>query len=72
LVLGSPIGPNSNYFDPGKMGSYFQSPQQAVMNKALLENSFNQEEIESSSQLRQMLEILQAATLERKGLYVTF
>jgi hypothetical protein len=71
-VLGSPIGPASNYFDPGKMGAYFQSPQQVIENQRLLENSFNQEEFESSAELEKMLEILQSAISEGKGLYITF
>jgi hypothetical protein len=71
-VLGSPIGPASNYFDPGKMGAYFQSPQQVMENQQLLESSFNQGELESSAELEKMLEMLQAATSEGKGLYVTF
>jgi hypothetical protein len=71
-VLGSPIGPESNYFDPGKMGAYFQSPQQVIENQRLLENSFDQGELESSAELEKMLEMLQAATLEGKGLYITF
>jgi hypothetical protein len=71
-VLGSPIGPASNYFDPGKMGAYFQSPQQVIENQRLLENSFDQGELESSAELEKMLEMLQAATSEGKGLYVTF
>jgi hypothetical protein len=72
LVLGSPIGPESNYFDPGKMGAYFQSPQQVIENQQLLESCFEQEELESSAQLEKTLEIFQAATSEGKGLYITF
>jgi hypothetical protein len=71
-VLGSPIGPASNYFDPGKMGAYFQSPQQVVENQRLLESSFDQGELESFAELEKMLEMLQAATSEGKGLYITF
>jgi hypothetical protein len=68
LVLGSPVGPANNYFDPGKMGAYFQSPGQVATNMELLDL----EEIESSPVVREMAEILQAAILENKGLYVTF
>jgi hypothetical protein len=71
-VLGSPIGPASNYFDPGKMGAYFQSPQQVIENQRLLESAFDQEELESSAELEKMLEMLQAAISEGKGLYITF
>jgi hypothetical protein len=72
LVLGSTVGTINNYFDPGKMGAYFQSSQQAVENQDLLETSFSQEEIESSDVLKKLSEMLQAATSEKKGLYITF
>jgi hypothetical protein len=32
-LLGRPIGKNGNYFDPGKMGSYFQSLSMVSENK---------------------------------------
>jgi hypothetical protein len=36
LVLGTPFGPPRTYFDPGKMGSYFQTPGQVCRNHGLL------------------------------------
>lgn len=37
ILLGVPFGSINNYFDPGKMGAYFQSPHQVQENLRLLE-----------------------------------
>lgn len=37
-LLGIPLGQNENYFDPGKMGSYFVSPDEALRLGSMIEN----------------------------------
>ena len=68
-ILGSTIGPKHDPFDPGKMGAYFQSFQQAQQhhNSLLLA-----ERTSPSPQLHEAVELLAKAVNEKKGLYVTF
>lgn len=65
-LLGRPIGPPTNLFDPGKMGSYVQSESDVGDSLRLLEQSRHQRE------LHEMIEILRRAAEHHKGLYVTF
>jgi len=65
LSLGSPIGPIENVFDPGKMGSYFQSREDLRLNYEDVRGCSEQ----SAGKLLAMYELaLQTDT----GLYVTF
>ncbi|MBO0856949.1 MAG: hypothetical protein J2P21_00540 [Chloracidobacterium sp.] len=70
-ILGSPFGPANNYFDPGKMGSYFQTPNEVQKNLSLLENLV-QRRPELSAGLSEAIEMLQQASEVGRGLYVTF
>ena len=68
-ILGETIGPETNTFDPGKMGSYFQSAQQVQEH---LKHFLQDHRAIHSQQLRDALEMLTQAVNENKGLYVTF
>lgn len=70
-ILGKPFGPTEDYFDPGKMGSYFQSPEEVSESlEKLIEHAraFPQRK----HQLAQAIELLEKAVQAGQGLYVTF
>lgn len=62
-ILGTPIGPKDNLFDPGKMGSYFQSAAQVKKNLIFIRTLAETEPVEKM--------LANAASLNM-GLYVTF
>ncbi len=64
-LLGAPFGPTTNLFDPGRMGSYFQSPEMAAESRDLL-HGHAEPEIES------FVEFLELVVRAKLGLYVTF
>lgn len=68
-ILGLPLGPPGNVFDPGRMGSYFQSESDVVRNLAFLGSLDEKIFRETSSEAIEMLTI---ASRGGKGLYVTF
>ncbi len=70
-VLGSPLGPPNNYFDPGRMGTYFQSPKQVETNLSLLE-SVAQQELNVLTTVDAVRRMLKLAVDVDRGLYVTF
>lgn len=70
-ILGSPFGPANNYFDPGKMGSYFQKPGEVQKNLSLL-NNLVQQKPQLSAGLSGAIEMLRQAAEAGRGLYVTF
>lgn len=71
-VLGEPLGTESEYFDPGKSGSYFQSYNQAIESLKIA----NKLDSSISGDLRELFkeykDLLERAVSERKGLYITF
>ncbi|HBE18326.1 MAG TPA: hypothetical protein DEG17_01740 [Cyanobacteria bacterium UBA11149] len=71
MILGEPFGSENNYFDPGKMGSYFQSPEQVKKNWQIIQNlvKFKFKKIDNLSILIGMFQ--QAVAIEQ-GLYITF
>lgn len=71
VVLGQPFGTASHYFDPGKMGSYFQSIEQVKKNIYLLQNLVYQNP-KLANELEELLKIFQQAVQAGKGLYITF
>jgi hypothetical protein len=71
IVLGTPFGPESNYFDPGKMGTYFQSPSQACDNLLRVENLV-QRTPDLAKPLKKLVGMLQQPVAVEQGLYVTF
>jgi len=68
-ILGFTIGPNENLFDPGKMGSYFQTYDRVSQSLGNLQE-FAQGI--PSIDINQALEILERVLVSQKGLYVTF
>src|SRR5579875_843253 len=68
-ILGSTIGPKDGPFDPGKMGSYFQSVQQVRQNQRYLLNLAKKEQTED---LNRAIQMLQEAVDANTGLYITF
>jgi hypothetical protein len=68
-ILGSTIGPRDDPFDPGKMGSYFQSVQQVRQNWAwLLEVGKGKRSDDLNAAIRMLEDAVKAGT----GLYVSF
>lgn len=68
-ILGDTIGPKVTPFDPGKMGAYFQSFQQAQDNHAYLLIVSRKS---SSLFLDEAVELLAKAVNKQLGLYITF
>jgi hypothetical protein len=64
-LLGFPIGYKDKVFDPGRMGSYFQTPEQ-VSRSLIALSRLNIPEVQPFQGL------LQACQQENLGLYVTF
>lgn len=69
-VLGFPIGIAPNYFDPGKMGSYFQTPELVKNNIEVLCKLLEEKGAEVSK-LFPLFEMLKKIELD-EGLYITF
>jgi hypothetical protein len=69
-VLGRAIGPESVTFDPGKMGSYFQTAADVKRNAQDLERAMRGGS--AGPEFKAARELLMSALNERKGLYVTF
>lgn len=67
IVLGTPFGAEGNRFDPGKMGSYFQSPADVARNHEAVGDLGSEDA--TLSAVRRMLE---TADRSQAGLYVTF
>jgi len=70
LLLGTPFGPSGNFFDPGKQGSYFQSPSMVKENIGIVRK------LRSRAHLLDVLPAVEAmfrsSEVSEKGLYVTF
>ena len=65
-LLGTAIGPSPGaLFDPGRMGSYFQTPEQVRLSLASLEGL-------GRPGLFEFVHFLKGVVIESKGLYVTF
>ncbi len=70
-LLGSPIGKDDNYFDPGKMGSYFQSLSMVIENKENIECLIHDDDrLNEYSQF--ILNMFDLAIESNQGLYVNF
>jgi hypothetical protein len=72
-LLGTPFGSPGAYFDPGGLGSYFQTPQQVVKSLARVQRIdlwyMDEDRRESWPQFKKLLEECAQAG---SGLYVTF
>ena len=64
-LLGEPIGPRHNLFDPGRMGSYFQTPEQVRVSLKIL-GGLNMPEI------KRFCKLLSRCAVENLGVYNTF
>ena len=64
-LLGQTVGPAGALFDPGRQGSYFQSPQ-------TVSNSVDQLRTLQHPDIMEFLSRLRAVAERKKGLYVTF
>jgi hypothetical protein len=64
-MLGFPVGPAENLFDPGRYGSYFQTPGRVRESLAALQPH-------GCPELARYLELLERCLAERCGVYVTF
>jgi hypothetical protein len=69
--LGRPFGPEGNYFDPGKMGSYFHTAGEVQQNLSLLKDLARRRP-EIFPILNPAIEMLKQAAEAGRGLYVTF
>jgi len=72
-LLGTPFGPPGAYFDPGRLGSYFQTPQEVVKSLARVQRIdlwyIDEDRRESWPRFKMLLEECAKAG---SGLYVTF
>ena len=64
-MLGTPLGPLRARFDPGRMGSYFQTP-------AMVGKSVEMLSRVTQPAIRSYQELLQQCAAEKLGVYVTF
>jgi hypothetical protein len=64
-LLGSPMGPQGNPFDPGRQGSYFQDPSVAASSLKTLAGH-------RGSSLDPFILLLETAVASGNGVYVTF
>lgn len=70
-LLGSSIGTNDNYFDPGKMGSYFQSLSMVNENKEKIAR-FIHGDNRLNEYSKSILNMFDLAIESNQGLYITF
>lgn len=68
-ILGHTVGPSDGPFDPGKMGSYFQTLDQVRQNHQYLLNLAKKG---VSTDFSRPIQMLSEAENAKKGLYVTF
>lgn len=71
LVLGFPVGPRQNLFDPGKMGSYLRSEQLVARHLTELQAAVQNGQVPRAEVL-QLESMLSAAASAGRGLYITF
>ena len=64
-LLGSPIGPEEALFDPGRRGSYFQTPMQVKKSAETLKGC-------AQIEILDYRHLLQYCSDENLGLYVSF
>jgi hypothetical protein len=71
-LLGRPLGEPGEYFDPGKMGSYFQDNSQVESSIRVLEKLKDCFSGELRGAIGEFHEFLENVSDEGKGIYVTF
>jgi hypothetical protein len=73
VLLGTPFGSSSEYFDPGRQGSYFQTPRQLVKSLARVERiELPDLEDHQRKSLEWFKDLLQECAGAGSGLYITF
>ncbi|SDT59554.1 hypothetical protein SAMN04490182_5661 [Pseudomonas cedrina] len=70
--LGVPIGSEDVFFDPGKMGSYFQSENEVGVSLSKVLEIEEKVPYDALEVLREFKRMLEQAIDENKGVYVTF
>ncbi|MEM7713866.1 MAG: hypothetical protein AAF349_09875 [Cyanobacteria bacterium P01_A01_bin.68] len=70
-LLGTVFGSSEVYFNPGKQGSYFQSPEKVRENFELI-NSLSNEKLHKLSNIDILKNMFLDALVLQKGLYLTF
>jgi hypothetical protein len=72
-LLGTPFGPPGNYFDPGRQGSYFQTPEEIAesLSRVRQFSTADLEEYQEES-LKRFEQLLKQCAADHRGLYVTF
>ena len=73
VLLGSPFGPSHNRFDPGRYGSYFQTPQQVAGSLARV-RGFDLPWLDEHDRgfVRRFVRLLEECVAAGQGLYATF
>ena len=71
-LLGEPLGDSGEYFDPGKMGSYFQDNGQVKNSLSVLKEFENKLSENLNVDYDKFLHFLESAADENRGVYVTF
>lgn len=71
IILGHSFGPDDNHFNPGRMGSAFQSPEQVKDNIQIIQKLIEQKP-DLAIDLKDLLSMLKQAEASEKGLYTTF
>jgi hypothetical protein len=71
ILLGSAFGFARNYFDPGKMGAYFQTPDQAAEHVRRLE-ALAATAPGDAHEVQDAIVMFQQAVKAQTGLYITF
>jgi hypothetical protein len=69
-VLGKPFGPTGHLFDPGRLGSYFQTPEETKVNLRIVGSAVDAGNTDSV--LLRASKMLESAANNGLGLYVTF
>ncbi len=64
-LLGKSFGPDENMFDPGRMGSYFQTPKAVSASLSVLS-------ADTRSELADFVSLLRESEAKGLGTYVTF
>jgi hypothetical protein len=73
VLLGTPFGSSSAYFDPGLQGSYFQTPREVVRSFARVQRiGLSDLEDYRRQSLERFKELLEECAVAGSGLYVTF
>ncbi len=72
-LIGSAFGPEKNFFDPGQMGTYIQSPKdvkESIKNLSNINFEDNEELEDVTDNLKRFLDSLKQAAKQNKGMYI--